>query len=531
VFVEPPLYASYGTKSPFHMSGIKVMDELDNPAGELIMLVSRTPDAVLSMINTSAVECNAAGNTPHQSAAFYLSVLANLFPGLLPLAKEVLRETGYTVIEVTEDTAAEYVITLQGWINFPTALAIFGQFALSYARSMQSRANALKSMAGVWGDLVPGGGDILLSISTAKNIRSIVGGNDTFRAELLKIILGNRDGIDRLNVVCAHLADIISWTEMTPMKFMFESLCLPNSPVLRDSRVKNEVINLCDAHKRINETPYPQYYRILHPTQARVILPRSRFATLAEVARRYLSEENSRVRQYAASSNSQNDTLAKRIAVHNGVVPAKEKKLPASSPMMEKYEPLKELGSGNFGVARLVRDKRTKQLLAVKYIERGSKIDENVQREIINHRSLRHPNIIRFKEVFLTPTHLAIVMEYAAGGELFGQICNAGRFSEDEARFFFQQLISGVSYCHAMEICHRDLKLENTLLDGSRTPRLKICDFGYSKSGLLHSQPKSKVGTPAYIAPEVISRKEYDGKELTLLRIPETLEISVTQLG
>ena len=59
-------------------------------------------------------------------------------------------------------------------------------------------------------------------------------------------------------------------------------------------------------------------------------------------------------------------------------------------------------------------------------------IDENVQREIINHRSLRHPNIIRFKEVILTPTHLAIVMEYASGGELFERICNAGRFSEDE---------------------------------------------------------------------------------------------------
>ncbi|KAF8379178.1 hypothetical protein HHK36_028607 [Tetracentron sinense] len=180
--------------------------------------------------------------------------------------------------------------------------------------------------------------------------------------------------------------------------------------------------------------------------------------------------------------------------------------------MEERYEPMKELGSGNFGVARLVRDRKTKELVAVKYIERGKKIDENVQREIINHRSLRHPNIVRFKEVLLTPTHLAIVMEYAAGGELFERICSAGRFSEDESRFFFQQLISGVSYCHSMEICHRDLKLENTLLDGSATPRLKICDFGYSKSALLHSQPKSTVGTPAYIAPEVLSRKEYDGK-------------------
>jgi len=112
----------------------------------------------------------------------------------------------------------------------------------------------------------------------------------------------------------------------------------------------------------------------------------------------------------------------------------------------------------------------------------------------------------------LTPTHLAIVMEYAAGGELFERICNAGRFSEDEARFFFQQLISGVSYCHSMQICHRDLKLENTLLDGSIAPRLKICDFGYSKSSVLHSQPKSTVGTPAYIAPEVLAKREYDGK-------------------
>eukprot|EP00262_Sarcandra_glabra_P022182 TRINITY_DN9712_c0_g6_i1.p1 TRINITY_DN9712_c0_g6~~TRINITY_DN9712_c0_g6_i1.p1 ORF type:complete len:340 (-),score=57.69 TRINITY_DN9712_c0_g6_i1:269-1288(-) len=179
---------------------------------------------------------------------------------------------------------------------------------------------------------------------------------------------------------------------------------------------------------------------------------------------------------------------------------------------MERYEILKDIGSGNFGVAKLVRDRLTNELVAVKYIERGQKIDENVQREIMNHRSLKHPNIVRFKEVLLTPTHLTILMEYAAGGELFERICNAGRFSEDEARFFFQQLISGVSYCHSMQICHRDLKLENTLLDGSLAPRLKICDFGYSKSSVLHSQPKSTVGTPAYIAPEVLSRREYDGK-------------------
>ncbi|MBA0614180.1 hypothetical protein Gotri_015426 [Gossypium trilobum] len=101
----------------------------------------------------------------------------------------------------------------------------------------------------------------------------------------------------------------------------------------------------------------------------------------------------------------------------------------------DRYELVKDIGSGNFGVARLMRDKQTEELVAVKYIERGEK-----------------------------------------------------------------------------QVCHRDLKLENTLLDGSPAPRLKICDFGYSKSSVLHSQPKSTVGTPAYIAPEVLLKKEYDGK-------------------
>ncbi|KAM0909325.1 hypothetical protein ACQ4PT_014898 [Festuca glaucescens] len=191
----------------------------------------------------------------------------------------------------------------------------------------------------------------------------------------------------------------------------------------------------------------------------------------------------------------------------------------ARNALDEKYEPVRDIGSGNFGVARLMRNRSNGELVAVKLIERGHRIDENVYREIVNHRSLRHPNIVQFIEVILTPTHLAIVMEYASGGELFERIVDRGRFSEDEARYFFQQLICGVSYCHHMQICHRDLKLENVLLDGSPAPRLKICDFGYSKSSVLHSRPKSAVGTPAYIAPEVLCRTEYDGKRITMREI------------
>ncbi|GAB4817582.1 hypothetical protein N2152v2_004628 [Parachlorella kessleri] len=127
----------------------------------------------------------------------------------------------------------------------------------------------------------------------------------------------------------------------------------------------------------------------------------------------------------------------------------------------QRYDFVRDIGSGNFGVAKLMRDKRTGELVAVKFIPRGEKIDKNVERELLNHRMLSgHPMIIRFRE----------------------------------------------------GVCHRDLKLENTLLDGRPAPRLKICDFGYSKSAVFDSQPKSTVGTPAYIAPEVLSRKQYDGE-------------------
>lgn len=88
--------------------------------------------------------------------------------------------------------------------------------------------------------------------------------------------------------------------------------------------------------------------------------------------------------------------------------------------------------------------------------------------------------------------------------------------NEGEARWFFQQLIVGLDYCHQMGVASRDIKLENTLLDGGPWPLLKICDFGYSKHEQFNSKPGSRVGTPAYLAPEVILNKRgqtYDGKK------------------
>jgi Protein kinase domain len=111
-------------------------------------------------------------------------------------------------------------------------------------------------------------------------------------------------------------------------------------------------------------------------------------------------------------------------------------------------------------------------------------------------------------QVFLTDEHLGLCLEFANGGELFERVKAAGRFEEDMARFFFQQLLAGVHHCHECGVAHRDLKLENTLLKlepsasgRSPTPVLKIADFGFCKHDQLDTPPKSRVGTPAYISP------------------------------
>jgi len=171
------------------------------------------------------------------------------------------------------------------------------------------------------------------------------------------------------------------------------------------------------------------------------------------------------------------------------------------------------LGTGSYGMTKLMRHTSTSERYAVKMIERGGEITDHVRREIVNHRSLCHPFIVQFKEVFVTDTHLGVAMEYVSGGELFNYVQQHRSFNEAQARYFFQHLVSGVEYLHAMRVVHRDLKLENLLVDLSgSSPQLKICDFGYSKSE-VDSHPKTRIGTPAYISPEVYQgARPYDGK-------------------
>ncbi|KXZ50289.1 hypothetical protein GPECTOR_17g928 [Gonium pectorale] len=199
------------------------------------------------------------------------------------------------------------------------------------------------------------------------------------------------------------------------------------------------------------------------------------------------------------------------------------------------YTLIKTLGSGAFGSVLLYRRQLSPggpvEEVAVKVIARDECADFNlVSREVHSHRQLVHPHVIRFKRLGLSPDKrfLYMVMEYADRGDLLDYLRKRGRFREHEARWFFQQLVFGLDYCHQRGVVNRDLKPENLLL--KRTPdarqeltqgdlehpfnlHLKIADFGLSKEG-VHSAPKSRVGTVTYMAPEVLRAgpsRRYDG--------------------
>ncbi|KAG5064183.1 hypothetical protein AAZX31_02G220000 [Glycine max] len=184
-----------------------------------------------------------------------------------------------------------------------------------------------------------------------------------------------------------------------------------------------------------------------------------------------------------------------------------------------KYEVGRLLGCGAFAKVYHARNTETGHSVAVKVISKkklnSSGLTSNVKREISIMSRLHHPNIVKLHEVLATKTKIYFILEFAKGGELFARIAK-GRFSEDLARRCFQQLISAVGYCHARGVFHRDLKPENLLLD--EQGNLKVSDFGLSAvkedqigvDGLLHTL----CGTPAYVAPEILAKKGYDGAKV-----------------
>ncbi|CAO4370724.1 unnamed protein product [Caenorhabditis nigoni] len=176
------------------------------------------------------------------------------------------------------------------------------------------------------------------------------------------------------------------------------------------------------------------------------------------------------------------------------------------------------IGKGAFGAVKKGTHIETGYNVAIKILNRGKMKGlgtvNKTRNEIENLQQLSHPHITRLFRVISTPSDIFLIMELVSGGELFSYITKKGTLSIKESRRYFQQIISGVSYCHKHMIVHRDLKPENLLLDSNKN--IKIADFGLSNYMTDGDLLSTSCGSPNYAAPELISNNLYVGPEVDL---------------
>jgi len=185
----------------------------------------------------------------------------------------------------------------------------------------------------------------------------------------------------------------------------------------------------------------------------------------------------------------------------------KIKEIPETT--MEYYRFVKLIGKGAFGKVMLGVHKLTGKQGAIKIIDKDHLQDDfsrkKLLREIYILKKIKHINVIRLLEVFENSKQVLMVMEYAGGGDLLHFVKEKKFLTERQAKPIFRQIIYGLAHIHSRNVLHRDIKLDNILLD--QDGGVKICDFGVSKVIDKHKVINDQCGTPAYIAPEVISKE------------------------
>lgn len=184
----------------------------------------------------------------------------------------------------------------------------------------------------------------------------------------------------------------------------------------------------------------------------------------------------------------------------------------------EEYEIYNDLGKGSFGTVYKVYHKITKQIRAMKVIKKDTVLlqddDKIFLKEIEILISLDHPNIIKIFDYYVDETNYYLIMEYVSGGELYDTISKWDYYDEHKAGYILKQILSAVAYMHEKNIVHRDLKPENMLVenksktkDGVEEINIKIIDFGTCNFYKKNENLSLKVGSPYYIAPEVLKKK------------------------
>ena len=340
------------------------------------------------------------------------------------------------------------------------------------------------------------------------NKQNIINGSD-----YINNININYNKINNINHIHSKITKILSQSQREILTKKFKKhLTTNNSPNKEKEKIKPEIKKI--QNKIIVKNNIKEYKK-------------PKFSNSQEnINEKYIKKlkENLEAKQFNPSTStlttSNHDCnyyqkISKNLSLYITSYKKKYNEYPETSLSFYKYGRL--IGQGAFGKVNLGLNVLTGRVVAVKSFNKQKLNNQTENKNKIFYETdlmkyLNHPNITKLLEHFESEKYYLIIMEYINGGNLFSFVKKRRKLSEKTAKFLFRQIIKGIKYIHSKNIVHRDIKLENILIDVNNN--IKICDFGIgkildNKNKKLHDQ----CGTPMYMAPEILlstKEKGYD---------------------
>ncbi|XP_024313399.1 probable serine/threonine protein kinase IREH1 isoform X2 [Brachypodium distachyon] len=335
----------------------------------------------------------------------------------------------------------------------------------------------------------------------------------TPRSNHIDMLLAGRSAINESN----DLAQIVELADI--------ARCIANTPLDEESALSQLVTCIEDLQEIVNRRKHEALTVQTFGTRIEK-LHREKYLQLCD------SVDMDKVDSSSTIMDEEDDVVRSLRA--SPVHPVKDRT------SIDDFEIIKPISRGAFGRVFLAKKRTTGDLFAIKVLRKADMIRKNAVESILAERDIlitvRNPFVVRFFYSFTSRENLYLVMEYLNGGDLYSLLRNLGCLDEDVARVYLAEVVLALEYLHSMQIVHRDLKPDNLLI--AHDGHVKLTDFGLSKVGLINStddlsgpavsgaslygddepqmnefeemdhrarrQKRSAVGTPDYLAPEIL---------------------------